>query len=730
MAERLRIDNPINPYSWNAQGKANEPITVAALLDRAKRLLGEEVTHLPVTWTLDEIYTRLEENAPRIAILGGSWDHPAHVMDLETVCRAAMSLWQRGAVPFYASTPVLCDGTAQSTMGMSYSLQSRNLIAGMVVNHLEAQSYHGAFVIQSCDKQPLAVVSGLAHLDRLRRYRGEAPIWATFAPVHVLKGGTIPLRLKEELLQVAQRAEGMGHGDIADDLRDAMSYILQCSSNTAFQGVFLRAVAKGIISAQDHKRYQQVLAVNTCDAAGGICAFHGTGNSSRDLVSGFGLVHPEVELLTAPPTYSQVDTVVNSFLKMLNKPEFSVAELLKQNVRNAVRLHSAAGGSTNLVMHLVGAMVYAGIPFSVMDMEKIRLESPVPDLFDYSLTEGRDVFALAEQCASGYSRGMETLMYELLRNGVPMDVDARTVTGGTWRDRLLDRRGLAASNVKHNPIIVDTPRRPFSGVDILTSNFFESAVVKISGMSNEQLDEFDEKLAMVVYYENEDEANRNLLDVNLTDKWKKSALFHPRLLEQLRQMNGGNGEPVPVYEELFDKMLAEGLLKVLIVIGGQGPDAFGMPEMFTPMQHINANRTLQRLTVLISDGRYSGVTYGAAIGHVTPEAIHDGGLLYLMDGDVVQLGFRKKSIQLLDPVLLAKGEVRPAPESWRQERRALAEARRSRLIERRRRVAASNRLYGCTDAAHGVVPLAVWEEAAVEDKEMNMGERVAESTAK
>src|SRR5579875_480628 len=218
---RLRIENPINPYEWNVQGKANEPITVAALLDKARQILGSEVAHIPASWTLDEIYTRLEENAPRIAILGGSWDHPAHIMDLGTVLRAAISLWSHGAVPFYAATPVLCDGTAQNTMGMSYSLQSRHAIANMVINHMEAQSYHGAFVIQGCDKQPLGVVCGLAHLDRVRRFRGEAPVMATFAPVHVLKGGTIPEKLRAELELVAKRAEERGLQAIADDLRDA-----------------------------------------------------------------------------------------------------------------------------------------------------------------------------------------------------------------------------------------------------------------------------------------------------------------------------------------------------------------------------------------------------------------------------------------------------------------------------------------------------------------------------
>ncbi|WP_192840849.1 dihydroxy-acid dehydratase, partial [Geobacillus sp. PA-3] len=165
----------------------------------------------------------------------------------------AIRIWQNGGVPFQFSTPVMCDGTAQSNQGMSYSLQSRNAVAQMVVNQLEAHSYHGTFVIQGCDKQPLGVVSALAHLDRVRRERGEAPFFATFAPAHVLKGGTIPPKLYAELEEVARRAELAGEEDIAYDLRDALSYILQCTSNTAFQGVLERARGKGIITKEQHE---------------------------------------------------------------------------------------------------------------------------------------------------------------------------------------------------------------------------------------------------------------------------------------------------------------------------------------------------------------------------------------------------------------------------------------------------------------------------------------------
>ncbi|WP_046174551.1 dihydroxy-acid dehydratase domain-containing protein [Domibacillus indicus] len=712
------IDNHVNPYRDNVQGKANEPITVAGLLDRSKQVLGSTYEGGKPDWTLEEIYMRLEKNAPRIAIIGGSSDHPAHIMDYQTSARAAIRIWQNGGVPFYFSTPVMCDGTAQSNQGMSYSLQSRNAVAQMVVNQLEAHSYHGAFVIQGCDKQPLGVVSALAHVDRVRRERGEAPFFATFAPAHVLEGGSIPDDVITELEDLAKKAETEGAADVALDLRDTMAYILQCSSNTAFQGVFERAHERGILTKEQHKYFEMRLAVATCDGQGGVCAFNGTGNSSRHLVAGMGLVHPAVELLTDPPTQRQINSVLDSFAYMINKEEYGAANIVGANIKNAIRIHSASGGSTNLMMHMVAGMLYAGYKFNLWDLNRIHHDHPVPDLFDYSLTEGRDIYSLAMQCCSGTSRGMETLFYELLEHGVPMDQDAPTVAAKTWRERLMITRSLQAANVKENPVILSAPRRSFSGVDVLKGNFFESAVVKISGMPTPQLDLFDDKLAFVLYYENEDDANKSLLDSELLSTIRDQQLFaHDLLIASLKYNSKENWQQHQdrPYNELFDYMAAEGILKIGVIIAGQGPVAFGMPEMFTPMQHINANRVMKKLATIISDGRYSGVTYGAAIGHMTPEAYEGGGIGLLRTGDVIHLQLRAKRIDFVQADKLRAGEVvHSFEEEVRQERMSLAAERKQRMKIRQKMVAASNRMFGHTDAANGVVPIAIVEDAILD----------------
>lgn len=704
----IQITQGTNPYSNEVQGKANEPICVAMLLERANLQLK-----LSLRVTLEEIVERLEANAPRVAVITGSPDQPAHVMDHETLLKAVASIWTRGGVPFSFGIPVLCDGTAQSNNGMCYSLASRNLVSAAVINQMESHSYHGAFVIQGCDKTPFAVLNGLASLDVTRRLRGEAPVFATFAPAHVLRGGSIPPELRTELEALARQAEQEGLDDLAEDILHTLRHILQCSSNQAFQGVFVRAVQAGLIDAKKHKEFEKRLAVHTCHAKGGICAFNGTGNSSRHVISALGLVHPGLEFLTEPPAYEQVDAAIQVLLDNCNDPEFSVTRLIESNIENAIRVHSTMGGSSNLMMHMIAAMIYAGYRFSIHDSDRIRQKVQVPDLMNYSLTEGRDIFALARQCCDGLIGGIDTVLYELRRNGVPIQEAANTMAGKPWASRLKNGKKLSADNVKENPIILSQPRRETSGIDILSGNFFESAVVKISGMSDEQFDAFDEKITIVIYFETEEEAVKQLLNPRLFDELGGRLNLSFTGLKKMYEYNAGKKMHFKIKneQEAFDQLIEEELLRLAIVIAGQGPKAFGMPEMFTPMQHINHNRALKKIAAIISDGRYSGVSYGAAIGHVTPEAFCGGDILYLTTGDLLQFRLRRRKIYLLDHYEFSRGKLSHFKHDLSFIRYNLGEERLQRLRERRRRIDPTNWMDNVTDAAHGVTPIEIWNRA-------------------
>jgi dihydroxy-acid dehydratase len=409
--------------------------------------------------------------------------------------------------------------------------------------------------------------------------------------------------------------------------------------------------------------------------------------------------------------------VVDDLFTYINWPAYSIGNVVAANFANAVRVYSATGGSTNLMMHLVAAMIYAGHDVDVWTMDEIRRNPPVPDMFDYSLAAGRDIFALAQQCSAGAIRGMETIFYELLQQGIPMDLDAPTVTGETWRQRLADTTNLPASGVTENPIILSAPRRPFSGVDVLQSNFFETAVIKISGMTDEQIAAFDDQVGVVLFYENEEQANVGLLDVHVLDRLNAHPTLTREVLLAVAAHNGRNhgslSEELQMLarEMLFDRMVEEALLKIVVVISGQGPEAFGMPEMFTPMQHINANRELRKLTALISDGRFSGTSYGAAIGHVTPEALTGGGIGLLQTGNLLHIQLSGCRVDLLDPGAFLSGRLIPWDVDPADARCDLGVERRKRMLDRQRQVSAINRLRDVTDASRGVVPLVVAAQA-------------------
>lgn len=130
----LVVIEPSNPYRTCIQGLANEPITVHALLKRAQELLGDEADFQGLgDYSQAAIVERLAANQLRVCIIQGSADHPAHLFDHEHTPRAAARIWQNGGMPFTFGVPGICDGTAQSNIGQSYSHGSRNHTA-MAVN--------------------------------------------------------------------------------------------------------------------------------------------------------------------------------------------------------------------------------------------------------------------------------------------------------------------------------------------------------------------------------------------------------------------------------------------------------------------------------------------------------------------------------------------------------------------------------------------------------------------
>ena len=711
----LCVQERVNPYHTCIQGRANEPITVLALLRRAKRLLSEEAGFAGLgDFSLATIVRRLAENRPRVCIIRGSEDHPAHLLDDAHVLRAAVRIWQNGGVPFTFSVPVICDGTAQSNIGQSYSLASRNHTASAVNINFEGHSYHAAYVLAGCDKSPTGILSGLAAADRARRHpeRGSAPVWAVFVPAHVLRGGRIPAEVMARFEVLKATARAAGDGGLADDIEENCRYILQCSSDEAFLGLLNRAVEHHYLDRAEADQLLDELAAATCDEQGGICAFNGSGNSSRTLVSALGFVPPASELLTgAPPTQVVADNVDQLF-RLLNRPEYSVCALLERNFANAVRIHDATGGSSNLMLHMPAVMRYAGFDVSLFDYERIRAAHPVPDVFAHSLTEGRDTFVFAQQAAAGWHHGVTSVYKVLGRLGVPLDLAAPTVSGQTWAERVAAVGDPVARELPQDRSLIRlTPVREVSGTDILRGNICSSATLKLAGLSSETMARFDGRIFVVRYYENEAACNRELRSGQLVESLAAMPALTPRLLSALAQANGSAS--LSAQAATARALIEDGRLAFAFVIAGQGPSAFGMPEMFAPSQSLRHHGIIERSSLLMTDGRYSGVTKGACIGHVVPEANAGGAIGALQDGDLLWLRFGERRIDLIDPQAFFDGRCEPLDTLPFAERQDLIEARQRRIEERKLQIAATSLLDHETNAEYGVVPLSVHRRATL-----------------
>ncbi len=711
---RLLVIERFNPYRECIQGLSNEPVTVQALLKRADALLQGELDFAGLgDYSQHAIVERLAANRPRICIIQGSADHPAHLFDYEHALRAAARIWQNGGVPFTFGIPVICDGTAQSNIGQSYSLASRNHTAMAININFEGHSYHAAYVISGCDKTPTGILSGLAATDRARRHpeRGTAPVWAVFVPAHVMRGGTIPPETRRKLREIQEAARAAGDTQLADDIEENCRYILQCSSGEAFLGHLDRAVEHRLIEQAAAETILNELAAATCDDKGGICAFNGSGNSSRTLVSALGFVPPESELLVDEAPTAVVARNVDQLFRLINKPEYSVCEILGRNYANAIRVHNATGSSSNLMLHMPAVMRYAGFDVSLFDYERIRDAHAVPDVFAHSLTENRDTFVLAQQAQAGLHHGIASLYKVLGDLEVPMDWDAPTVAGKTWRERIaaLDY-AVSPKLPQEKSVIRIKPIRDISGTDIMRGNFFSSCTLKVAGMATDMYRRFDGRVFLVRYYENEAECNEELRSTGLAETLARMPELTPQLLAAFARVNGGRTDGKA--DDALS-MINDGTLAFAFVIAGQGPKAFGMPEMFAPSQSLRHHGLIEKSSILMTDGRYSGVTKGACIGHTVPEAYAGGGIGALMNGDVLWARLSEKRLDLLDMDFFLAGKRVPRPGAPIAERHELVAARRARIEQRQLQIAACNILDNYSDAEYGVVPMAVHRRATL-----------------
>jgi dihydroxy-acid dehydratase len=265
--------------------------------------------------------------------------------------------------------------------------------------------------------------------------------------------------------------------------------------------------------------------------------------------------------------------------------------LTRQAFENGIAVAMAIGGSTNAVLHLLAIARAAGVPLELDDFETIRARVPV--LCDLK-PSGRYVATDLHRAG-----GVPQVMTMLLAHGV-LHGDALTITGETVAEVLRD---VPAEPRRDQEVIRpwDRPMYPTGHLAILRGNLApEGAVAKITGV-------------------------------------KQSTMTGPaRVFDS---------------EESCLEAILAGAIRAgdVIVIRYEGPKGGpGMREMLAPTSAI-IGAGLGDSVGLITDGRFSGGTYGMVVGHVAPEAAAGGAIALVQEGDRITIDAERRLLQLEVP---------------------------------------------------------------------------------
>ena len=279
--------------------------------------------------------------------------------------------------------------------------------------------------------------------------------------------------------------------------------------------------------------------------------------------------------------------------------------MTKQAFENAIAVTSALGGSTNAVLHLLAIANEAGVELELEDFN--RVAAKVPHIAD--MKPGGQ-FHMSDLNRIG---GVPVVLKHLLDAGL-LHGDCMTVTGKTMAENLAELNPPEPDGVVVHPL--SDPIHAEGGIVILTGSLApKGSVVKVAGLSQEQK-QF-EGAARV--FDGEDGAMEAIL----------SGSIEPGTVLVIRY-EGPKGGP--------------GMREMLAITGalkgaGRGADC-----------------------ALITDGRFSGGTWGFCIGHVAPEAVDGGPIAFVRDGDRIRIDTHALSLDLLvDDAELAKRRASWAP---------------------------------------------------------------------
>jgi xylonate dehydratase len=474
---------------------------------------------------------------------------------------AAEALRAAGAIPFavYCSDP--CDGRTQGTTGMFDSLAYRNdaaIVMRRLIRSLPTAS--GVLGIATCDKGLPATMLALAGTKGL--------------PGVIVPGGvTLPARDAEDAGQVQSLGARFTHDLISLD-------------------------------------YAATMGCRACGSSGGGCQFLGTAATSQVVAEALGLALPHSALApSGEPVWLELASRSAAALQRLHAMGVSIGRILTAAaVENAMLVHAAFGGSTNLLLHIPAIAAAAGLKPPTVD-DWIRVNRATPRVVD-ALPNGPRGFATAQVFMAG---GVPEVMLHLRRMGL-LNGRVLTATGDTL-DTTLDwwesseRRQVARARLASTAAV--DPDHVIMSPDAARRAGLTSTVVFPRG-----------NLAPQGSVIKATAIDSSVIDADGVYRHRGPARVFTDEHEAIQAVKGTS-----------TRQVREGDVIVLI---GMGPSGTGMQET---AQITTALRYLPwgKHVALITDGRFSGFSTGACIGHVGPEALDDGPIGRVRDEDLIEI---------------------------------------------------------------------------------------------
>ena len=482
---------------------------------------------------------------------------------------AAREIKAFGGVPFAAFVSDPCDGRSQGTTGMFDSLPYRNdaaIVLRRLIRSLPQRS--GIIGVATCDKGLPAMMIALAGTKSL--------------PSVIVPGGvTLPPSEGEDAGKVQSIGARYVHGEIT--LHDAA--VAGCAA---------------------------------CATPGGGCQFLGTAATSQVIAEALGMSLPHSALApSGQPVWLDIASRSARAVKQLADRGLAMRDILTDAaIRNAMMVHAACGGSTNLLLHVPAIAFAAGLTRpTVADWTEVNRRVP---RFVSVLPNGPVNYPTVRLFLAG---GVPEMMLHLRGMGM-LDLSVLTVTGEPlervlqwWekserrrlmRQLLKERDGVDPDDVIIPP--VEARRRGLtSTVCFPVGNLCpEGSVIKATSIDPSVVD------ADGMYR-----------------KTGKARVFTSER-DAIAAIKGQGGR----------QPIQPGDILVLI---GRGPMGSGMEETY---QLTSALKFLKwgKEVAVVTDARFSGVSTGACIGHVGPEALAGGPIGKLRDGDLIRIVIDRKEL--------------------------------------------------------------------------------------